>query len=105
MNKPAGARQSPAGELIWALEQVRGAGEAEVARFAGLQGEAIHRDQLLAAGIGRGAIAHRLKTGRLLTAYRDVYLVRAQQPTPLNRPATRRSRIPGDSRHLAPASE
>jgi very-short-patch-repair endonuclease len=35
----------------------------------------VHRDQLLAAGVGRGAISYRLKTGQLTSVYRDVYLI------------------------------
>ena len=69
--------------MICALEQVRGVGGAEVARIARLQANVIHRDQLLAAGIGRGAIVHRLRTGRLVRAYRDVYLVDDERPKPL----------------------
>jgi very-short-patch-repair endonuclease len=49
-------------------------GEAEIARLVELQRGFVHRKQLLAAGIGRGAIARRLGSGRLHIAYRDVYL-------------------------------
>jgi hypothetical protein len=59
------ARKSPVAASIWAPEQVNGRGEREIARIAGAQKGYITREQLLAAGLGRGAISHRLKTGRL----------------------------------------
>ena len=43
----------------------------------------VHRDQLLATGVGRGAISHRLATGRLISLYRDVYLIGARSRGPL----------------------
>ncbi len=43
-------------------------------RLVELQRGFVHRRQLLAAGIGRGAIARRLRSRRLHIAYRDVYL-------------------------------
>lgn len=43
----------------------------------------IHRSQLLAAGIGRKAIAYRARTGRLRPLDRDVFLVGCLQPQPL----------------------
>ncbi|MGO9753335.1 MAG: DUF559 domain-containing protein [Solirubrobacteraceae bacterium] len=60
---------------ICALEQVRGTGDVEIARIAELQRWLVHRRQLLAAGIGRGAIAHRLQTKRMHAVYRDVYML------------------------------
>lgn len=54
---------------------MRGAGDREVARIAAVQKGFVVRDQLLAAGLGRGAIVHRLGTGRLRERYRGVYLV------------------------------
>ncbi len=57
------------------LEQVRGRGDLEIVRIAERQRWLVHRRQLLAAGIGRGAIAHRLRTGLLHVVYRDVYLL------------------------------
>ena len=61
-------------EAIWALEQVRGRGDLEIGRIAECQRWLVHRRQLLAAGIGRSAIARRLRSGRLHVVYRDVYL-------------------------------
>ncbi len=46
-----------------------------MARVAGLQRGFIVREQLLAAGLGRGAIAHRVKSHRLHLYHRGVYLV------------------------------
>ncbi len=43
------------------------------------------REQLLAAGLGRGAIAHRLKNGRLYPYYRGVYLVGRSSLDPFGR--------------------
>ena len=65
---------SAAGEL-WAPEPVRGWGDAEIARLAGLQWAVVSHDQLLAAGIGRHAIAHRVAHGRLTLVHGRVYLV------------------------------
>jgi very-short-patch-repair endonuclease len=42
---------------------------------ASLQKGFVTREQLLAAGLGRGAIAHRLTNGRLYQRYPSVYLV------------------------------
>jgi very-short-patch-repair endonuclease len=55
--------------------QVEGRGEREIARIASVQRGLVARGQLTAAGIGRGAIAHRLRTGRLHRVHRGVYLV------------------------------
>lgn len=60
---------------ICSLEPVRGEGEREVARLAQLQHDCVHRQQLIAAQIGRHAIANRLRTQRLTSLHRDVYLV------------------------------
>ncbi len=58
------------------LEQVRrGQGEAEVLRLAAIQHGHVHRRQLLEAGIGRGAIAHRLRTGWLSEPFPSVYRI------------------------------
>jgi very-short-patch-repair endonuclease len=69
--------------VICALEQVRARGEDEVARLLDLQIGVIHRDQLLAAGVGRGAISHRLSRGRLTAVYRDVYSAGSAPMRPL----------------------
>lgn len=46
-----------------------------IARLAARQHGAIARRQLLAAGIGRNAIAHRLRSGLLRPVYRGVYVL------------------------------
>ncbi|MDE3131657.1 MAG: DUF559 domain-containing protein [Acidobacteriota bacterium] len=52
-----------------------------MSRLAELQHGHIHRLQLSAAGIGRHALAHRIRTGRLhATTLRGVYLVGRPQP-------------------------
>jgi very-short-patch-repair endonuclease len=68
---------------IWAPEQVTGVGDREIARIAVAQKGLVLREQLLAAGLGRGAIAHRLENGRLHPVYRGVYLVGRASMEPL----------------------
>ena len=46
-----------------------------IAALAGRQHGVVARWQLLAAGIGRGAVEHRLTRGRLLPVHRGVYAV------------------------------
>jgi very-short-patch-repair endonuclease len=58
---------------ICQFRQVIRHGDPEIARVVGLQHGQIHRQQLYAAGIGRGAIAHRLQTGRLHQTFPSVY--------------------------------
>jgi very-short-patch-repair endonuclease len=60
---------------VWVPEQVRDRGDREVARIAAAQKGLVLKEQLVAAGLGRGAIAHRLKNGRLHRRYPGVYLV------------------------------
>jgi very-short-patch-repair endonuclease len=60
---------------VCALEHVRGAGEVEIVRLARVQHACAHRDQLLLAGVGPGAIKHRLKAQRYLLLHRAVYLI------------------------------
>jgi very-short-patch-repair endonuclease len=62
---------------------VQDRGDREVARIAAVQRGFVTRDQLLAAGLGRGAIVHRLGTGRLRERYRGVYLVDRLSPEAL----------------------
>lgn len=62
---------------------MRGTGDRELARIAAIQKGFAARDQLLAAGLGRGAIVHRLGTGRLRERYRGVYLVDRAVAEPL----------------------
>ncbi len=67
----------------WSLAPVRGTGEAEISRLAELQRGVVHRSQLLAAGIGRKAIAYRAQTGRLHPLDCDVFLLGRPHPEPL----------------------
>jgi very-short-patch-repair endonuclease len=60
---------------VWEFEQVRGRGDREIARIAGVQKGYVVREQLLDAGLGRGAIEQRLRAARLFVKYRGVYLV------------------------------
>jgi very-short-patch-repair endonuclease len=57
--------------------------ERAIARIAGRQDNVITRDQLLSAGLGRGAIAHRVKAGTMQRLYINVYLLGAAPPTPM----------------------
>src|SRR5579863_3990752 len=50
---------------VCAFELVRGSGDAEVTRLAELQHGHIHVHQLRAAGIGRNALARRVRSGLL----------------------------------------
>jgi very-short-patch-repair endonuclease len=79
------APDHPIPRSIWAPEHVRGRGDGEVARIAALQRGFIHRRQLLAAGLSRSAIAHRLGQRRLFAYHRDVYLVGRRTLEPLGR--------------------
>lgn len=65
----------PVARRVWASEPVTGRGDAEVARIADAQRGVIDRDQLLEAGLGRHAIAHRLAHGRLYVVHPRIYLV------------------------------
>jgi Transcriptional regulator, AbiEi antitoxin len=61
-----------------------------IAELAGRQDNLITRDQLLATGLGRGAIAHRLSTGRWQRVHPGVYLV---APAPLDPHARARAAL------------
>ena len=65
-----------------AVEQVEAA-DLAVSRIAASQRGVVTYEQLLAAGLSRGAIAHRLATGRLHRLHRGVYLVGHPVPPPL----------------------
>jgi very-short-patch-repair endonuclease len=67
------ADKSPKRPAIFQFQQVRGRGDAEILRLADLQHGHVLRSQLREAGIGRGALAHRLKTGWLAQAHPSVY--------------------------------
>jgi very-short-patch-repair endonuclease len=68
-------RAFPDAIAAWAIQPVRGDGEPEVRRLASLQRGLVEGRQLLAAGIGRGAIRHRVATGRQVSKHPGVYLV------------------------------
>jgi len=55
--------------------QVEGGGDPEIARVAAAQRGCVSREQLLAAGVGRGAISHRLERRLLHRFHPGVYLV------------------------------
>lgn len=57
--------------------------ERAIGEVAGRQDNVITRAQLLSAGLGRGAIAHRVSEGRLHRCHRGVYLVGHAPPTPI----------------------
>ena len=59
--------------------------ERRIAALAGRQRGVVSRRQLAAEGLGRGAIDHRLKEGRLHTLYRGVYLLGHPAPMALAR--------------------
>lgn len=59
--------------------------ERAVARIAGGQENVISREQLLGAGLGRGAIAHRVKAGTMRRLHWTVYLLGAAPPTQVGR--------------------
>jgi hypothetical protein len=59
--------------------------EEAVARIAGRQDNVITGDQLCAAGLRRGAIAHRVKVRAMQRLHVNVYLLGAAPPTPMAR--------------------
>ena len=59
--------------------------ERAIGRIAGRQDNVIAREQLLASGLGRGAIAHRLRVGRLRRVHQRVYLMGPAPPTAMAR--------------------
>lgn len=59
--------------------------ERAIARIAGGQENVISREQLLGAGLGRGALAHRIKAGTMQRLHTNVYLLGAAPPTPMAR--------------------
>src|SRR5579884_3787155 len=52
-----------------------------IARIAGHQDNVISREQLLRAGLGRGAIAHRVRTGAWQRLHKNVYLLCPAPPS------------------------
>lgn len=59
--------------------------ERAIARIAARQDNVITGDQLTAAGLGRGAIAHRVKVRAMQRLHVNVYLLGAAPPTPMAR--------------------
>jgi hypothetical protein len=59
------------------------AADAQIAVVAGRQHGNVTRQQLLAIGLDRNAITHRLKTGRLFRVHAGVYSVGRRPTTPL----------------------
>jgi hypothetical protein len=55
--------------------------ERAIARIGGRQDNVINREQLLSAGLGRGAIAHRVRTGRWQRLHNNVYLLAPAPPS------------------------
>jgi very-short-patch-repair endonuclease len=55
--------------------------ERAIARIGGRQDNVVGRGQLLGAGLGRGAIAHRVSTGAWRRLYHNVYLLGPAPPT------------------------
>jgi very-short-patch-repair endonuclease len=59
--------------------------EREIAKIAGRQDNVIGREQVLAAGLTRGAIAYRIRSGRWQRQHRGVYLIGPAPPTPMGK--------------------
>jgi very-short-patch-repair endonuclease len=55
--------------------------ERAIARIGARQDNVISREQLLGAGLGRGAIAHRVATGAWQRLYKNVYLLGPAAPS------------------------
>jgi len=73
------------GERDAAHEASRSSGDPWIARMAEAQHGVVTTRQLRAAGLGRGAIAHRAAQRRLTPLHRGVYLVAPQLDVPLSR--------------------
>jgi hypothetical protein len=59
--------------------------ERAIAAVAGRQDNVVTLEQLLQAGLGRGAIAHRIQAQTMQRMHRTVYLIGAAPPTPVAR--------------------
>jgi len=68
-------------EGVCGVVHVAERGDAAVARIAAAQHGVVSRAQLVAVGLSRSAIAHRLSNGRLHRVHRGVYLVGHSVPT------------------------
>jgi len=72
-------------EVPGGVVHVPAQGDRGIAVVAQAQRGAVSRAQLTALGLGRGAIAHRLRQGRLHPVHRGVYLVGHRVAPPLGR--------------------
>jgi very-short-patch-repair endonuclease len=59
--------------------------ERAIARVAGRQDNVIAREQLVAAGLGRGAIAHRVRVGWMRRLHQAVFLIGPAPPSRMAR--------------------
>jgi very-short-patch-repair endonuclease len=59
--------------------------ERAIARIGGRQDNVITGEQALDAGLGRGALAHRVKVGAMQRLHTGVYLIGPAPPTPMAR--------------------
>jgi len=59
--------------------------ERAIARIGRLQENVITGEQALAAGLGRGALAHRVKVGGMQRLHTGVYLIGPAPPTPMGK--------------------
>lgn len=73
------------GKPLCYFQQVRGRGDAEILRLAGLQHGHLLRSQLLEAGVGRGALNHRVETGWIVEVLPSVYRLGGRQEERLGR--------------------
>jgi len=60
---------------VWETEQVEVTHDEAIAAIAATQHGIVTREQLLIAGVGRGATDHRVACGRLHPVHRGIYLV------------------------------
>lgn len=79
--------KSPLGVEICRVLHVDGTGPQAIARVAEAQHGVLTREQLLAAGVGRGAIAHQVRTGAVYRLLPGVFSIGHQPLAPLAREA------------------
>jgi hypothetical protein len=73
--EPAPGGKSDRPIRVCRILQVKGAGNAGLATVAAAQRGVVHREQLVALGIGRGSIAHRVGSGSLHRILPSVFAV------------------------------
>jgi very-short-patch-repair endonuclease len=71
--------------VIGGVVAVNATGDVAIAAVAAEQRGVVSHAQMKAAGLGRGAMAHRVANGRLHRLHRGVYLVGHAAPAPLAR--------------------